>query len=100
MTSLKKEALAVLGLVISPDVGLVISVALLVMIFVAAAMNRPKAIRSAVCEQWRSPSRLKGQSNCGRREPIDFGEGVRRGLVLADDRGVSRLDAPVRLTMR
>ena len=42
MKSLKKEALAVLGLVISPDVGLVISVALLVMIFIAAAMNRPK----------------------------------------------------------
>ena len=38
MKSLKQEALAVLGLVISPDVGLVISVALLVMIFVAAAM--------------------------------------------------------------
>jgi hypothetical protein len=42
MKSLKKEALAVLGLVISPDVGLVISAALLVMIFIAAAMNRPK----------------------------------------------------------
>ena len=43
MKSLKKEALAVLGLVISPDVGLVISVALLVMIFIAAAMNEPKS---------------------------------------------------------
>ncbi|MET0214367.1 MAG: hypothetical protein ABW292_15255 [Vicinamibacterales bacterium] len=39
MKPLKKEALAVLGLVISPDVGLVISVALLAMIFIAAAMN-------------------------------------------------------------
>ena len=39
MKSLKKEALAVLGLVVSPDVGLMISVALLVMIFIAAATN-------------------------------------------------------------
>jgi hypothetical protein len=43
MKSLKQEALAVLGLVISPDVGLVISGALLVMIFIAAAMNRPRS---------------------------------------------------------
>jgi hypothetical protein len=48
MKALKKEALAVLGLVISPDVGLVISGALLLMIFIAAAMNSLKALRSAV----------------------------------------------------
>jgi hypothetical protein len=39
MTSLRKEGLAVLGLVISPDVGLMISVALLAMIVIAAAMK-------------------------------------------------------------
>jgi hypothetical protein len=43
MKSLKKDALAVLVLAVSPDLGLVISVALLVMIFIAAAMNGPKS---------------------------------------------------------
>ena len=31
------------------------------------------------------------------REPVDFGKGLGRGLMLADDRGLSRLIAPVRL---
>jgi uncharacterized membrane protein len=43
MKSLKKNALAVLALAVSPDVGLMISVALLVMIFIAAAVNGAKS---------------------------------------------------------